>query len=125
MEILLDTHIFLWWLKDDTRLSKKARSIIRDADRVYVSCVSIWEAAIKIHLKKLDALVNDLVESIDNEGLIELPLTAKQASMVVNLPDYHRDPFDRMLIAQAICEPLRLLTVDEVLKPYSELVELV
>jgi PIN domain nuclease of toxin-antitoxin system len=125
MQILLDTHIYLWWLKDDHRLSNKARITISDADRVYISSASIWEAAIKIQLGKLKAAMNDLILSIGREGLLELPITAKHAAMISNLPHYHRDPFDRMLIAQAMSEPLRLLTVDEALKPYSELVDLV
>ena len=125
MHILLDTHIYIWWLKDDAHLSKKARSIIVDADVVYVSSISIWEAAIKIQLGKLDADIKELINSIESEGFLELPLTANHAALVTDLPDYHRDPFDRVLIAQAICEPLRLISVDSALKPYSELIELV
>lgn len=125
MQLLLDTHLFIWWLKDDAQLSKRAKNIITRADVVYVSSVSIWEAAIKIQLRKLDANINDLIESIENEGFIELPLSAKQAALVTTLPAIHRDPFDRMLIAQAISEPLRLITSDETLKKYSELIEIV
>jgi PIN domain nuclease of toxin-antitoxin system len=125
MQILLDTHLFLWWLKDDPQLSKQARALITNADIAYVSSVSIWEAAIKIQLGKLDANLNEIVEAISNEGFIELPLLAKQAAMLTQLPIIHRDPFDRMLLAQAIAEPLRLLTSDEILKKYSELVEVV
>lgn len=125
MHILLDTHLFIWWLKDDRQLSKKARSMIIDADEVYISSVSIWEAAIKIQIGKLEVAINDLVDSIDNEGFIELPLTAKHAAIVTKLPDHHRDPFDRALVAQAISVPLRLLTVDEKLRPYSELIDIV
>lgn len=125
MHILLDTHLFIWWLKDDRRLSKKARSLIVNADLVYVSSVSILEAAIKVQLGKLEVDINNLVLSIESQGFIELPLSAKHAAIVVDLPDYHRDPFDRVLIAQAMSEPLRLLTADEKLKQYSELVDLV
>lgn len=125
MHLLLDTHLFIWWLKDDKHLSKKARSFISDADEVYISSISIWEAAIKIEIGKLDAAIEDLVTSIVQEGFIELPLTARHAAIVTDLPNYHRDPFDRVLIAQAITEPLRLLTADVKLKPYSELVVLV
>jgi PIN domain nuclease of toxin-antitoxin system len=125
MHLLLDTHLFIWWLKDDRHLSKKARSMIIGADEIYISSASIWEAAIKIQLGKLDAEINDLVDSIESEGFLELPLKAKHAAIVSTLPDYHRDPFDRILVAQAICEPLRLLTADEKLKPYSELIEMV
>lgn len=125
MQILLDTHIFIWWLKDDQQLSKKARIAIVDADVVYVSSVSIWEVAIKIQLGKLDANIRELVDSIEDEGFLELPLKAKQAAIVTELPPIHRDPFDRMLIAQAVSEPLRLLTSDKILKGYSELVDIV
>lgn len=125
MQILLDTHLFIWWLKDDQQLSKQARMAITDADVIYVSSVSIWEAAIKIQLGKLDANIRELVDSIENEGFLELPLKAKQAAIVTELPTIHRDPFDRMLVAQAISEPLRLLTSDKILKNYTELVDIV
>ncbi|OGT41289.1 MAG: twitching motility protein PilT [Gammaproteobacteria bacterium RIFCSPHIGHO2_12_FULL_37_34] len=125
MHILLDTHLFIWWLKNDRHLSKKACSIILNAHEVYISSVSIWEAAIKIRVGKLDAKIADLINSIEKEGFIELPLTAKHAGFVTELPPYHRDPFDRVLVAQCICEPLRLLTADMQLKPYSELIEIV
>lgn len=125
MHILLDTHLFIWWLKADRQLSKKARSIIQDAEEVYISSASIWEAAIKIQIGKLEVKMDNLIRSIESEGFIELPITAKHAGIVAELPQYHRDPFDRMLIAQAMSEPLRLLTIDEKLKPYSELIDLV
>lgn len=125
MQILLDTHLFIWWLKDDHQLSKLARKIITNADLVYVSSVSIWEAAIKIQLGKLDANIQEIVEAIESEGFLELPLMARQAAIVAELPTIHRDPFDRMLVAQAVSEPLRLLTSDEILKQYSELVDIV
>lgn len=125
MQILLDTHIYLWWLKDDRQLSKKARHFIADADIVYVSSVSIWEAAIKIQLGKLCADLHDLVNSIESEGFVELVLQSKQAAMLTTLPLIHNDPFDRILIAQAISEPVRLITADEKLKHYTELVEIV
>ena len=125
MQVLLDTHLFIWWLKNDSQLSKQARTTITNADIVYVSSVSIWEATIKIQLGKLDANIKELVEAIETEGFTELPLLSKQAAIVTELPLIHRDPFDRMLVAQAISEPLRLLTSDEILKNYSELVEIV
>ena len=125
MHLLLDTHLYIWWLKDDKRLSKKARALIVDADIIYISSVSMWEAAVKIQLGKLDADINDLIESIEKEGFVEFPLTVKQVTQVANLPNHYRDPFDRMLIAQAISEPLRFLTADTALKQYSELVDLV
>lgn len=125
MHILLDTHIFLWWLKDDRKLSKKARTIIQNAEEVYISSASIWESAIKMQLGKLSVEMNLLLDSIENEGFIELPITIKHAALVAELPGHHRDPFDRMLIAQTISEPLRFLTADVTIKIYSELVEMV
>lgn len=125
MQLLLDTHLYIWWLKDDPQLSTTARLMISNADIVYISSVSIWEIAIKIRLKKLDANLEELINAIEGEGFVELPLMAKQTAILTKLPDIHRDPFDRMLVAQAMSEPLRLLTSDEILKKYSELVEIV
>jgi len=125
MRLLLDTHVYLWWLQDHPKLSKAARAKIVDASEVYVSSASIWEASIKAGIGKLDANINQLVAEIQNSGFQELPILARHAAMVSQLPDLHRDPFDRMLIAQALCEPLRFLTADGLLKSYSDLVEVI
>lgn len=125
MRLLLDTHIFLWCIKGDTKLPKSVRSKILHASEVYVSSASIWESTIKIALKKLDGNINEIVDSIIESGFIELPITALHAAAVSVLPDIHRDPFDRILIAQAISEPLTFLTADAQLKNYSELVEVI
>jgi PIN domain nuclease of toxin-antitoxin system len=125
MHLLLDTHIFIWWLTDNRQLSKKARALIIAADEVFISSASIWEAAIKIALKKLDTDIDTLIAAIPDEGFNELPITTRHTAQLTELPPYHRDPFDRILISQAISEPLRLVTADKMLKPYSELVELV
>jgi len=124
MRLLLDTHLFLWWIKGDRKLSKAVKSKIEAASDVYISSASIWESVIKIKLKKLDADVNQVVEAISASGFIELPITAVHAAAVANLPDLHRDPFNRILVAQAISEPLTFLTVDKQLKNYSELVQI-
>ncbi len=123
MRILLDTHIYLWWLQDSKELSKTGRAMIASADEVYISSASIWEATIKIGIGKLNANVNELVEEISKNNFLELPISAKHAAKVLQLPDIHRDPFDRILVAQAMCEPLRLLTSDKILSGYSELVD--
>jgi len=123
MRILLDTHMYLWWLQDHPKLSQAARAMIVAATDVYISSASIWEASIKIGIGKLDADIEQLVAEIDNSGFKELPVAARHAAMVTRLPDLHRDPFDRILVAQALCEPLRLLTADAILRGYSELVE--
>lgn len=125
MRLLLDTHVYLWWLQDDPKLSQKARLIIEGASAVYVSSASIWEASIKAGIGKLDIDAEQLVAEITNSGFQELPISAKHAAAVRHLPDVHRDPFDRILIAQALCEPLRLLTADIRLKSYSELIEVI
>lgn len=125
MRILLDTHIYLWWLQDNPKLSKAGRDSIVSASEVYVSSASIWEATIKAGIGKLEVDVQQLVTEIDNSGFQELPISAKHAATVARLPDIHRDPFDRILIAQALCEPLRLLTADSILRGYSELVEII
>lgn len=125
MRLLLDTHIYLWCVKDDPKLSKVARTLIMNADSIYVSSVSIWEASIKTKLGKLDVNINDLNEAIIKSGFLELPLTAKHIIEENRLPLIHRDPFDRVLIAQAISEPLKFLTADKQLKKYSDLVDIV
>ena len=96
----------MWCVKEDRKLSKKIKSKILSASEVYVSSASIWEANIKIRLKKLEADIDELVESIPKSGFLELPITIQHAAAVARLPDIHRDPFDRMLIAQSFSEPL-------------------
>lgn len=125
MKLLIDTHVYLWWLQDSPKLTEKARTQIQDATEVYVSSASIWEATIKASIGKLRVDVDQLVAEISKSGFQELPITAAHAAMVARLPDIHKDPFDRILIAQAMSEPLRFLTADAVLNAYSELVELV
>ncbi len=125
MRILLDTQLYLWFLADSSKLSKKARKTIAESDTVFVSAASIWEAAIKVGLGRLAVSMDDLLQGIEGSGFLELPITARQSALVSQLPSHHRDPFDRLLIAQAIHEPLRLLTADSSLQPYSDLVELV
>ena len=125
MRMLLDTHIFLWYLAASRKLSRPVFNRIEVADAVFVSAASIWEASIKIKQGRLQASTNDLIAGIASSGFIELPITAKHGALAANLPEYHRDPFDRMLIAQAMSEPLQFLTADELLRQYSELVEVI
>lgn len=125
MRLLLDTHVFLWCVRDDRQLGKAARATIANATEVYVSSASVWEATIKRALGKLDVDIDALVRAITGSGFIELPIAARHAAAVARLPDVHRDPFDRILIAQALSEPLRFLTADSMLKRYSDLVEVV
>jgi PIN domain nuclease of toxin-antitoxin system len=125
MRLLLDTQIFLWFLADSRRLKPPGRRRIREADVVYVSAASVWEASIKIALGKLDVDIDEVVTQIPASGFVELPVAARHAAAVAALPRLHDDPFDRLLVAQAMTEPLHLLTADEVLTAYSPLVELV
>ena len=125
MRILLDTHIFYWLFYDQRKLPSAARTILDDADAVFVSAVSLWEIAIKVRVGKLKADIPELISSLEAANLLELPVLARHTPLVSILPLHHADPFDRLLIAQAITEPLLLLTADPQLKQYSELVILV
>jgi PIN domain nuclease of toxin-antitoxin system len=125
MKILLDTHIVCWQYYEPKRLPEMARNLMLNAEAVYVSSASIWEIAIKARLGKINADPHRIVHYIEAGGLIELPVLSNHAVLVSDLPLYHSDPFDRLLIAQAMSEPLHLITTDAKLKPYSELVVLV
>jgi PIN domain nuclease of toxin-antitoxin system len=125
MNLLLDTHVFIWSIDDDPKLCDAAWSMIETADDVYVSSVSLWEATIKHQLGKLNVDPARLAAAIGASGFSELPISVRHAVAVGRLPALHRDPFDRMLLAQTISEPLHLLTADSQLLPYSSLVQLV
>lgn len=119
MRLLLDTHILLWWLGDDDRLGTTARAAIGDGrNDVLVSSVSVMEIAIKRSLGKLDA-PDDIFGALAEEGLDELPLLSRHAVAIEHLPWHHRDPFDRMLVAQALTEGLVLVTHDDRLRDYG------
>jgi PIN domain nuclease of toxin-antitoxin system len=119
MSLLLDTHILLWWLADDPRLGKSVRKRIADpAERVLVSAASIWEIGIKQAIGKLE-LPESILESTQEEGFEELPITWRHAELAAHLPDHHKDPFDRMLIAQAKLEGLTLVTADSAIEAYD------
>ncbi len=122
MRLLIDTHVFLRAMSGDKRLSKTAQAVMLEAEVVFVSAASFWEISIKAGLGKLDADVNELLAKMGEAGFRELPVTAAHAAGVRHLPDIHRDPFDRILVAQAISEPLRLLSDDESVARYSDLV---
>ncbi len=125
MRVLLDTHVFLWVLTDSRKLKAAARKLIASADAVHVSAASIWELAIKVRLGKLKGDPWAMAEAIEPSGFLELPVRASHAARVAQLPDHHADPFDRLLVAQALSEPLVLLTADEQLPRYGEIVRLV
>ncbi len=125
MRILLDTHVYLWWLQDSPKLSAHGKEIIISATEVYVSSASIWEAAMKAGIGKLDVNVDTLVDEIAQNGFQVLDVTPKHAARIMLLPDIHRDPFDRLLLAQALSEPLKFVTADSLLSGYSDLVEVI
>ena len=122
MRLLLDTHIYIWALAGDKRLLKSTRDLIQNADQVFVSIASLWEAAIKAGTGKLHADVGLLAANIEASGFIELPIRAQRTIQVQSLPQIHRDPFDRMLVAQAMCENISLMTADHDLAKYTNLV---
>jgi PIN domain nuclease of toxin-antitoxin system len=120
--ILLDTHIFLWLTANDPRLSAKAREMIEAEGTVFVSAASIWEIAIKVRLGKLKVDPADVIGEIEANGFIELPVYARHAKEVARLPMHHGDPFDRLLVGQAISEQMQFLKADPHLGAYSALV---
>ena len=117
--LLLDTHAFLWWLADDPALGDDARARIADpANTVHISAVTGWEIAIKKALGKLQA-PDDLDAMVEREGFTHLPITFFHGEQAGALPELHRDPFDRMLVAQAQAEGLRIVTRDARIKAYG------
>jgi len=125
MRLLLDTHVLLWALSTPKHLSKKVRSEIENpANDVMFSAASIWEIAIKWTLKRSDFRVTpgEILAAAIESGFRELPVRSNAAAHVAALPTHHRDPFDLLLIAQAVTEPAILYTADPQLEIYSELV---
>jgi PIN domain nuclease of toxin-antitoxin system len=122
MRLLLDTHMFLWAVAGNPRLKPAVRRVIESADQVFVSADSIWELAIKAPLGKIETDPDELVAAIEASGFLELPVRAAHSAGVARLALHHSDPFDRLLVAQAVTEPLKLLTADSVLAKYSEIV---
>ncbi|AZD09239.1 hypothetical protein C4K26_3840 [Pseudomonas chlororaphis] len=125
MRVLLDTHILLWTLNDDPKLSAKARKLIESAAEIYISAASFWEMAIKVGLGKLDVDLEEIREYCLASGFIELAITSEHAIAVKDLEHHHRDPFDRLIVATAISEPMKLLTADLLVAKYSPLAILV
>ena len=117
MNLLLDTHVLLWWLDDSRALSQGTKERIADgANQVYVSAATVWEIVIKRSLNKLQ-IPDDFHRQLD--AFRPLEITAEHALAVGGLPDHHRDPFDRMLIAQCLTNGLVLVTGDENIKRYE------
>jgi PIN domain nuclease of toxin-antitoxin system len=123
MRLLLDTHVFLWAVTGSRQLKSKARAMLASAEAVYVSAASIWEIAIKSRLGKIEGDPQALAAAIEASGFQELKVSALHAAGVAKLPLHHTDPFDRLLLAQAFVEPLRLVTADRGLAIYGGAVE--
>lgn len=124
MRLLLDTHLILWWMNGEaSRISEKALAALGSEDmEPVVSAVAIWEAAMKRRLGKLE-VPGDMLTQIERSGVELLPVTVRHADFVSSLPAHHEDPFDRLLISQAMVEGMALASADEVLRQYN--VELV
>ena len=118
MKLLLDTNALLWLLKGDSRLAPTARQVIEKAQEIAVSEVSLWEISIKINIGKLQP-VPELLNTVKELGFRRLSLSDKHLQAYESLPLLHRDPFDRMLVAQSSTEHLTLLTSDTFLKAYG------
>jgi PIN domain nuclease of toxin-antitoxin system len=120
VRLLLDTQIFLWFLVAPSRIPRQARQAIDEPENdVFVSAAVIWEIAIKVAIGRLDIDVPRLPGLIDAAGFDELPVAARHAAGVHALPMHHRDPFDRLLIAQARVEALTLVSVDPAIRQYD------
>jgi len=122
MNVLLDTHAFLWWIDDNPKLSPRAREIISDAGNVlFLSAASGWEIAIKARLGKLtlpDDLERFIADQLVANAFSSLPIQLSHALHVYTLPAHHRDPFDRILVAQSQLEDMPILTTDSQIAQY-------
>ncbi len=127
MRILLDTHVFIWAVTDSRLLSKEARNTISDATEVFVSAASIREIAIKSAIGKIKADPEEMAHAIVASGFVELPIAAAHAAQVacLPLPNNHKDPFHRLLVAQSIVEPLVLQTADAKVAAHGGLIRAV
>ena len=122
MNLLADTQIIYWFFHEPENLPKLARWNLDSAQAVYVSAASVWEVAIKVKIGKMRADPERLLQLIPAAGMNELPVYSRHTALVAKMPHYHSDPFDRLLIAQAMSEPMHFLTTDEKLRQYSDLV---
>ena len=117
MKLLLDTHVFIWWRADPRRLDRKVERAISQSRMVYVSAASAWEAVIKVQLRKLKFPGSFGAAVVESE-FTRLDITFEHAEAVRDLPHHHGDPFDRLLVAQAMVEGLTVVSADRQLEPY-------
>ena len=118
MKLLLDTHVVLWWVQDDRRLGREARDAIARADFVWVSAASGWEVATKVSKRQL-RVTEPLHVTVVADGFTELPFALRHAEELQRLPSHHRDPFDRILVAQARVEGATIVTHDRAFEAYG------
>jgi PIN domain nuclease of toxin-antitoxin system len=124
-QFLLDTNVFLWYFWGTKRIDSIKQLIESEETDVFISSISFWEIAIKLRSGKLDVDLEELHSHAEKHAFIELPITSRYMKTYLELPDLHKDPFDYMLLAQAIYSPMRLITGDSVLAEYSSFVMVV
>lgn len=117
--------MLLWALAGSPQIGPISERLLSEDNEVFFSVASVWEVAIKSGLGKLDANVAEVRRAARDSGFVELPILGHHVESLVGLPDHHRDPFDRLLVAQALAEPMRLLTADAMVARYGNSVELV
>jgi PIN domain nuclease of toxin-antitoxin system len=120
VKLLLDTHALLWWLADDERLTARVRKLIADpGNDVVVSVVVLWEIAVKQRIGKLRLDIEEVADAMERTGFALLDITVAHLRTLVRLPTHHRDPFDHLLVAQAITEKATLLSDDRYIPKYG------
>ncbi len=113
MKFLLDTHALLWWLADDDQLGAAAREVVADpANDILISMVSLWEIAVKVRIGKLEADIEEIINAVQREGFTVLDIGMAHLVALARLPMHHRDPFDHLLIAQAMTEDATFMSED-------------
>jgi PIN domain nuclease of toxin-antitoxin system len=123
MDLLIDTHSYIWFATNSTALSSIAKNIMENEhNKLYLSLASIWEMGIKISLGKLSigASFEDLLAEVSASGIAVLPISTEHVLRSTQLPFHHRDPFDRMIVAQALCEQMNVVGCDTAFDPYFE-----
>jgi PIN domain nuclease of toxin-antitoxin system len=122
MNLLLDTHVLLWWMQGSKRIGPRAKAAIFETGvRLWLSAASVWEMSIKTAAGRLslDSPVGESIPALLKQGVRSLPISVRHAMVAGNLPFHHHDPFDRMLVAQAQCEGLTLVTADPQVMAYD------
>lgn len=122
MKLLLDTHAFIWFAEDDAQLDQSIKKIIENTENeIFLSIASIWEIAIKMHLKKLilNKSIEEVIDLVTTNGFEFLPILPKHIITLTTLDFFHRDPFDRMIIAQGLSEKIQIVSKDEIFDKYG------